>query len=219
MRKYLVVISLMLVLAACQPSPSAKYTTGQELLNEDFSNEEAWENFGIEADAEFKVQDGVYHVSNRSEGFLWGLNQENHTDVVIEVLSKQLSTYEDNFYGVMCRADTSNNGDGYYFLISGDGYGTISYGHGDEIDPLVGPTQTNTVNKGQGNNVIRAVCIGDYLALYVNGNFVLDTRDSTYTSGYAGMAAATNPSENAAVTASVEVTFDDLKIWEATIAN
>lgn len=216
MRKHLIAISLVLMLAACDPAPSAKYTVGQELLNEDFSSENAWENFSTES-ADFQVLDGVYHVTNNETGFLWGLNEEDHTNVVIEVLSKQLSTYEDNFYGVMCRADTSNNGDGYYFLISGDGYGTISYGHGDKIDPLVGPTQTNAVNKGQGNNVIRAICIDNYLALYVNGNFVLDTRDSTYTSGYAGIAAATNPSDSAAVQASVEVTFDNLTISEASL--
>lgn len=218
MRKYLVVISLLFLLAACDSKPSAEYTLGDQVLTEDFSSDNAWENFGTE-DAEFQVLDGSYHVTNNGTGFLWGLNEENHSDVVIEALSRQISAYQDNFYGVMCRADTSNNGDGYYFLISGDGYGTISYGHGDEIEPLVGPTQTNAVNKGQGINTIRAVCIGDYLALYVNGNFVLDTRNSTYTSGYAGLAAATNPSDNAATPATVEVTFDDLKIWEASLSN
>jgi hypothetical protein len=215
----LVCISVCLVMAliACEPKPSQQYTTGDVLLTESFNESDSWENFSTNDGADFAVEDGVYHAYAPTGGFIWGLNEENHTDVVIEVLAKQNSSHEDNFYGVMCRADPSNNGDGYYFLVSGDGYAAIAYGHGTEVDPLVGPTQTNAVNKGTGNNMIRAVCIGDYLALYSNGTFVIDVTHSEYTSGYAGLAVSSNEASDASADDSVDISFDNLTIWAASI--
>ncbi|MBK8029721.1 MAG: hypothetical protein IPK17_09460 [Chloroflexi bacterium] len=116
-----------------------------------------------------------------------GLNAERHTDVVIEVETTQLSDDRNNAYGVLCRASTSNDGDGYYFLISGDGYFSIRRGATERVDGLIDWTQTNVVNQDRGINRIRAVCIGDYLALQVNGQFIADTHDTRYAEGYAGL--------------------------------
>jgi hypothetical protein len=145
-------------------------------------------------------------------GYIWGLNAARHEDVVFEAQSTQLSEFENNAYGLMCRADPANNGDGYYFLISGDGYWSIRRGSGNGVDSLVDFTQSDTIQKGRSTNTIRILCIEDYLALYVNDQFVGETRDHLYTHGFAGFVIA------AAQEGDVEVVFDNARILEGELA-
>jgi hypothetical protein len=82
------------------------------------------------------------------------------------------------------------NGDGYLFLIRGDSSYAIMRARGRSLTPLVNWTRSDAINAGPGRNTLRAVCLGDYLALYVNDQFMADTTDSTYTSGQVGLAAS-----------------------------
>ena len=189
-----------------------EYETGEVLLTESFNEAAAWETY-IQDEVDFQVVDGAYHVQTGDGGYVWGLNDAEHDNVVIEVTANQLSSFENNAYGVMCRADTSNNGDGYYFLISGDGYYAISKGEGEDVNEIVEWTTSSAINQGQASNTIRAVCIDNYLALYVNGKFVADTEDSDYSSGYAGFAATAFDGGN------TDITFDNLTITAASLSN
>ncbi|MCW5875678.1 MAG: hypothetical protein KIS85_02235 [Anaerolineales bacterium] len=187
------------------------FELGAVLLEEDFSNSNAWEFFSS-GSFHFEVADGAYRMQADESGYVWGLNETTHTDVVMEVSTNQLSAFENNAYGVMCRADTTNNGDGYYFMISGDGYYSIAIGLGDTVEPLVSWQESSAIRQGRASNEIRAVCIGSYLALYANGQFLADTQDSTFSRGYAGFAVA------AFEDGDVDVTFDDLTIWAASFS-
>ena len=206
------VLAVMVLLSAACGGPSQEYETGEVLLNESFNESAAWETY-VSDEAALQVVDGAYRVQTGDGGYIWGLNESEHDDVVIEVTSNQLSAFENNAYGVMCRSDTSNNGDGYYFLISGDGYYAIAKGEGDDVNELVEWETSSAINQGQASNTIRAVCIGDYLALYVNGEFLADTEDGEYTSGYAGFAAT------AFEGGSTDISFDNLTITAASLAN
>lgn len=204
-------VALSLLLAACG-GPSQEYAAGELLLSESFDESAAWEAY-VSDNVDFQVNDGAYRVQTSGEGYIWGLNEEEHTDVVIEVTSTQASSHENNAYGVMCRSDVSNNGDGYYFLISGDGFYSISKGEGDNVNELVEWTSSSAINQGQASNTLRAVCAGSYLALYVNDKFLAEVEDSDYSSGYAGFAAAAFEGGN------TDVQFDDLTISAASPAN
>ena len=206
-----VLLLLILLLVACGGSPQP-YETGEVLLTESFDEAAAWETY-VSGEVAFQVVDGAYRTQTGDGGYVWGLNDAEHDDVVIEVTANQLSSFENNAYGVMCRSDTSNNGDGYYFLISGDGYYAISKGEGDDVRELVEWTTSPAINQGQASNTIRAVCIDDYLALYVNDEFLADTEDSDYSSGYAGFAAAAFEGGNA------DISFDNLTITAASFSN
>jgi len=208
---FLLVIGFMLV--GCS-KPSEEYLLGNAILTESFNEPKSWEYYDdVDAGSRLEVLDGAYQIQAGSGGYIWGLNEQNHGDVVMEVNTNQLSEFEDNAYGVICRADESNNGDGYYFLISGDGFYSIAIGAGDSVDPIVEWTTSSAINKGSDRNMMRAVCIGDYLALYVNDKFVVDTRDNTFSSGYAGFVANVNDGGD------ITVAFDDLTIWEASLAS
>lgn len=210
-RLFVVFALLALGLAACDPSPSQNIVAGESLLNETFDSPDAWENYEFEGTS-LSVSNGAYQIASTGEGFSWGLNDVEHTDVVIEVTAVQNSISENNAYGVMCRADTSNNGDGYYFLVSGDGFYSISKGEGDNVNPLIDWTAHSSVNKGQATNTIKAICNGSYLALHINGQFVAEIEDASYASGYTGLSAAAFDGGD------VDISFDDLTISAASVS-
>lgn len=206
---FIVLIVTVLLAVACG-GPSQEYQAGDVLLNESFSEANAWETF-VSDDSDLQVNDGVYRIQTGPGGYIWGLNEAEHTDVVMEVTTNQLSTHANNGYGLICRSDVSNNGDGYYFLVSGDGFYSIRKGEGDDVNPLVDWTESSAVNDGQASNKIRAVCIGNYLAMWVNDTFLAETEDTAYTGGFAGLAAVAFENGNA------DVTFDDLTITTASL--
>jgi hypothetical protein len=109
----------------------------------------------------------------------------------------------------MCRAAPANNGDGYYFMISGDGMYTLRRGSQDQVGALIEWTYSDAIQQHTSINRIRSVCIDDYLALYINGQFVAETHDSYFIRGYTGLTAAVPEGGE------VDVTFDQLKIWSA----
>ncbi len=206
---FLMVLVVLLLLAGCG-EPEPKYAAGDVLLSETFSEPNAWETYSS-GDSDLRVSDGVYRMEVGPGGYIWGLNEAEHTNVEMEVTTRQLSSHDNNAYGLMCRADTSNDGDGYYFLISGDGFYSIRKGEGEDVVALVDWTDSSAINEGEATNKIRAVCAGDYLGLWVNDKFVSEIRDTAYTSGYAGLAAA------AFEDGSADITFDDLTIKVASL--
>ena len=210
----IVMIIAMLLVAGCDSGPSQEYAVNEPLVNESFDQPDAWENYiSSQYNVNMYVGDGVYHVFTGENSYAWTLNDQTHTDVVIEVDTLQTSSFEDNGYGVMCRADSTNNGDGYYFLISGDGFFTIRRGEGESVTSIIDWKSSGAINKGQAHNTIRAVCIDDYLALYVNNKFLGEAHDSTYRSGNAGIAAIVAPD------AQTSIDFDNFKIWRAVLGS
>ncbi|MBA3868273.1 MAG: hypothetical protein H0X30_03895 [Anaerolineae bacterium] len=103
----------------------------------------------------------------------------------------------------------SNNGDGYLFVVEGNGKYAIMRSQGHKITPLINWTSSSAVNSGAAQNSIRAICMGNYLAMYVNDQFVADTTDSMYTKGQLGLVAAS------AGRTGMIVTFDNLTVYQA----
>ncbi len=97
-----------------------------------------------------------------------------------------------------------NNGDGYLFLLQGTGQFAIMRARGRDITPLVNWTASDIVNTAPGSNHIRAVCDGNYLALYINDQFAAEATDDAYREGQIGLVAG------AANRLGVRVHFDNL---------
>lgn len=173
---------------------------------EPFDSLDAWETYSSPRGVELGVENGIYRAYAASPGYVWGLNAQEHNDIVAEVEVTPLTPFSDIGAGVMCRADTSNNGDGYYFMINAHGYYSIRVGLGDEIAPLVDWQPSNAVRAGIDRNTIRAVCLGDHLAMYVNDELVGAVEDSTYSSGFAGLAVAAGNN-------GVDVSFDNVILY------
>lgn len=193
-------------------------TVGDLLLDETFDSADAWEAYQQDSDINLKVAKGVYRMFTKIDGIVWGVNSLTHSDVVIEADTLQNSEELNNAYGVACRAGVDNDGTGYYFRISGDGYYNISRVDKDEIVKLVDWTQTEAVKQGQNRNHITAVCVGDYLALYVNDELVAETNDSTYTEGFAALSITAFAADNGNVNPT-DVSFDNVRIYSAFSGN
>ena len=100
-------------------------------------------------------------------------------------------------------------GDGYLFLIQGNGQYAIMRSRGRNVVPLVNWTRSSAITVGPGQNHLRAVCMDDYLAFYINDQYVAGATDATFQSGQVGLAAS------GANTLGVEVEFDNLVVAEA----
>lgn len=186
---------------------------GDLLLDEGFDDPNAWETFKSE-NVSLKVSKSAYRIFESGRGVTWGLNDDLHTDIVFQADVTHNSTADNNSYGVMCRADTRNNSAGYYLEISANGYGSITKGTGEDFTTLADWTESSAIRTGQNTNQITAVCVGDYLALYVNGQLVVETTDADFTEGFAGFT-ATSYEE----TGEVDVSSDNARIWEASFGD
>lgn len=203
---------LLLCICGCRATPQAAVQTGALLVDEDFTSTFEWDT-RAQAGVQIGVFDGAYRMFSPVNQYVRGFNSRVDSDVVIQVHARQLSAAENNAYGVVCRASPSNLANGYYFLVGGDGTYSIRRGKDNAIDPLISWAGSAAVHRSAARNVIRAVCVADYLALYVNGEFVASARDSTYRTGFTGFVVAAGRASE------VEVEFDNLKIWQGILGN
>jgi len=187
-------------------------TADKLLLSVPFDDQTQWETYNGK-DNDLKIADGVYHTSLTGNIATFGRSYKSQTDTVMQVKATQVSEESNNAYGVMCRTNTNGNGDGYYFLISGDGSYTISLVKGS-VKTLVKWTESKAINKGQDENELTVVCVKNYLAMYVNDVLVAETTDDTFTKGDQGLSIS-----GFADDANIAVDFDDVRIWSASLAS
>lgn len=194
-----VCISLVILVLACTCSPS---DPGEEtpapigrdtppppppnvLLEDDFSDPgSGWEE-GEYDGGSVGYKNGVYFVTSiGTEYTMWGVANQFFSDTLIEVDATQVSAgpEDNNGYGVACRIQP-NGTDGYYFVVSGDGYYAIGKAENEDLQALVDYTASSAVNEGNATNRIRAVCDGTTLTLFINGQRVDSVEDSSFTSG------------------------------------
>lgn len=102
------------------------------------------------------------------------------------------------------------NGDGYLFLIQGTGSWGIFRARGRDVFPLRDWEPSDLVQRGRGaRNHLRAICADDYLAFYINEQFVADVQDNAFANGQVGLAAGAFSRLGA------EISFDNLVVSEA----
>lgn len=206
-KQTIVILFFALMLGACSGKPSQPVTLGALLAEDDFDRQGSWDTADVPA-ATVQIADGVFHFDAEAGRYIFSVDYQTQTDTIIEATARLWSEDSSNGYGVICRANA--DGKGYYFLIGGDGSGTIRRSAGREVEPLAAWTKTSAVIPGGAQNRIRAVCDGDYLALYVNDQFVAEARDSLYGSGYTGFVVVTTRNGQR-----VEVDFDALRVYAA----
>lgn len=204
-----------ILLAACgalprQSTPTAGYRYQDLLLDEHFESGRAWRSYDGGAELWLGVAEGAYRINLHSKRYVWTQHDQLASDTVIEAETRQLSAYDHNAYGLACRLDPANSGRGYFLLISGDGYASIRWSDGRALQAIVPAFPSQHIHQGAARNRIRAICIGDYLALWVNDEFVAEARDRRASAGHIGLAGAMNYAGQG-----LSVEFDDLRVWSA----
>ena len=191
------------------PPPSPATPSADVLFQDDFSDPESGWEVGDYEGGSVSYESGIYFARSESSGdVMWGVAGQHFTDIVMDVDATQVlgPSNDNNSYGVKCREQP--NGGGYGLVISSDGYYSIQIvvAEGD-WDPLVDWTTSDVIRQGNGTNHIRAVCDGSHLALYVNGQLLAETTDTTYSEGDIGLVACTLEEDEP-----TEVHFDDLVV-------
>lgn len=221
----LLVVLLVLVLSACGSDPAHEINTGDELISITFDNPGDWEvgtySRGDAAeptsDSSFLIRDGRFlmeHESLQDASFAWTADGETYENVIVEVEVEQIGGENDNLYGVGCRLEVDDNGDvsGYALLLSGDGHYGLARINNRSLTFILKWHQSDKINQGRNTNSIRAVCIDDYLAFYVNSEFMGDVTDHTYRrAGQVGFIVGVNEGGN------VSIGFDDLIVYEGSL--
>lgn len=155
------------------------------------------------------LDDDQYVVEETSGKLVWSMNRVEYDDVVMHVEIERLSDGETSAFGMMCRVDPDNISDGYSFVVTSDGAYSVGYWDEDGYTPLHdNDFETSSDIDNDDSYEMTVVCVGEYLALYVDGDLIYEVEDDTYDEGYSGMAAISFDDDG------VEVAFDNLVIWE-----
>jgi hypothetical protein len=138
--------------------------------------------------------------------FAWSNPGAQFDDVSVEVNAYLSAGSQDGHCGVLCRyADADSF---YYFAISADGYyGIFGRKEGGGLDVLSGNgdgmTFSPLIRTGGQTNSIRAICQGNELSLYVNGELLETVEDGTHSEGDVGLGVGSGPQGD------TRVQFDD----------
>ena len=217
----LVAVIAVALLAACtsireltmrKPAPELGFRYVELLVEDGFNSGDLWRNYDKGGELFLGSRDGVYRIEFNGRKYVWSQREDEYADVVIETKVTQISEYDHNAFGLACRLDPGDKGRGYFFLITGDGYASIRWSNGRSLEPIVNAAPSEHIRQGKSSNRIRVVCVDDYLALWVNGQFVAEARDQRASQGAVGLAGVMNYQGRR-----LSVDFDDLRIWRAAL--
>ena len=219
--RFLTAALLLLLCASCtnlglvipsQPLPTVGYRYLELVADDRFDQAGDWRSYDDGAGLFLGPVEGVYRISFVGRQYVWTQAESLYGDQVIEADARQVSDFDYNAFGLACRLDPANSGRGYFFLISGDGSASIRWSNGRSLEAIVAAAPKRQIKQGRAQNRIRIVCIDDYLALWVNDQFVAEARDGRSTGGAVGLVAVMNYAGE-----KLEVEFDDLRIWRAAL--
>lgn len=195
--------------ASQTPIPTASPTadTATLLYFEDFSGDSGWvaqsnENWGM------GQADGGYFISVKiSHAPIWSVRNQELANVRLEVDAAREAGSENGYFGLVCR---HSNADNYYSLVIGsEGFFGIAIREGGEkLRFLVeGGDEAGIIQIGSAINHLRADCIGSTLALYANGQKLVEVEDTTFETGDTGLLAGTRKEPG------LRVLFDDFALY------
>lgn len=145
-------------------------------------------------------------VVNAANADYWSNPGLYFEDVHIEVDALKNAGPDDNDFGVLCRYQDTENF--YFLIISSDGYygiGIVEDGHQRLLEPPQ-MYHSEAIIPGNAVNHIQAVCQGSRLALIVNGEFIAETSDATFSDGDIGLIVGSFDEPG------VDVLFDNLTV-------
>jgi len=186
----------------------------QVLFSDDFSDETSgWDTYSdVEGSAFYR--NGALHLKNNvfAEYATYSYYPpQEFRDFSLEVETKLVDGTDDNWHQVLCRVQETVEPEYYEFAISADGYYEIGMLANGERIQLVPITRSIHIHTGKDAvNVMRIECVGSNLRLSVNGHLLTEVVDSTFASGYLGLA-ATAWTEQYGKTFT-EIAFDNLVV-------
>ena len=180
------------------------------LFLDDFSDADTGWIGGSSAPGFGDFDSGGYRIIvTIAESAIWARPTLWLRDVRIEVDATKSGGPDNNFFGVLCRYQSSENF--YALIISSDGFYGIAQrinGGGLELIGMAEMPHSNVINPGAASNRILAECVGDVLRLTVNGVALLEIRDSKLNAGDVGIIAG------AFLEPRTNILFDNFTVFE-----
>lgn len=185
------------------PTPIAVSTPfSRVLFHDNFSNKNSGWDVADDSDYTLAYVKGGYRIFiNKQDVGQTSWLEKNYKDVNVEADVKYVAGPSDGRFGVTCRAQKDA---GFYsFELSLDGTFAIEKyisesGQSSSNVLAEGSLDPSTLD-GVATIHMRGDCVGDTLTLYVNGDALLQTTDSSFRSGGIGLIANTGASGDAGV--------------------
>ncbi len=191
------------------PVAVTPWPTGRVLLQDDFSDPDSGWPTSSSEDSEVGYRNGQYRIDVKSANWeTWAYAGEDFDDVIVEVDITKVSGDNTSDFGVLCRYQDKDHA--YQFAIGADGYYQIFRWEPDDEKMLLGDGEwlsSDAIREGNATNHLRAECVGDTLALYVNGTLIGAVRDTAYTHGDIALAVGTYDHGG------TDVRFDNLVVY------
>lgn len=213
-RVLLLALVMALALSGCEfipktppavPTAPGTTATPSILFKDDFSKTDSgWSQRSL-PEGQAGYADGVYRIRvDAANGDVWGRPGLDLGDVSIEVDALKVGGPRDNRFGVVCRMQDERHF--YVFLISSDGYYGIGKVSDNQYQLIAAEAMlpSEKIHQGSDPNRIRVDCLGQILALYVNGELIGVTSDGSYSHGDIGLIAGAYGSTG------TEIFFDNL---------
>lgn len=147
---------------------------------------------------------GGYRIYSMATTPVWSVIRNGLKDVILEVDVIALKGLQDSFVGLVCR---QKNDRFYSLAISPNGTAEIEKIAGADFESLAITSFPQEEIKPDINR-LRAECVGSRLALYLNGELLLQAEDSSFASGAVGLLAGNRSSPG------IDVIFDNFLILQ-----
>jgi hypothetical protein len=150
-----------------------------EEFDGDLSNWTYWVNYGDENGLTLNADRGTLNVLLEKENTSVYIFYDPYTysDVVVEMEAKN-SGKNNNNVSLVCRYD-ENRGSWYEFSIANNGLYWIYAVENETYNEIFSGGST-AIKQGRDTNVYRAECVGNELALFINGEEVRSLEEKTY---------------------------------------
>jgi len=152
-------------------------------------------------------EEGEYFIElYEPDWFVWAVPDRRFTDVDVAVEARRVSGATDGHFGLLCRYRSP--GDFYYLAVTADGYYAILRLANGEPEVLTGDgfLPSAAVRADGSPYHIRAVCRGEEIALYVNGEQIAAVTDDLLRRGDVGLGVGSGPS------GAIRIHFDNLTV-------
>jgi hypothetical protein len=184
------------------PTPSVVAT--KELFRDDFSTpSKSWFTGKVDNGSIYEYVNGGYRIYVGADDATQSVYLSGKTtNVSIEVDVKRLGGPDDGRFGIVCRGDGATGATGYAFAIGANNlYGIYKTVKSTPLALAEYYLQPSSIATGNAVNHLRADCIGNTLALYVNGQKLVEVQDSAFATGSIGLMASTGESTQKGVDA------------------
>jgi hypothetical protein len=172
-------------------------------ISDDFSNPDSGWGTSSDDSGQYAYQDGEYSISiEKMNWFGYHLNSGSGKleDFTAEVDIRRLSQGTDDAAGIVFRDQREQGKDSFYVFWVDSSSGTYAiqkYIQGIWAPNLKNFTSSGYINGDANTNRLKVVCKGSQIEVYANDNKLTTVTDTSFTSGFIGLAVETITSSNA----------------------